>query len=68
MKLLEGNRITRDFTADDLKDRLLQIIADHLGFYEGEGDTLEFAKSLCGQISRGYAYFDADRRFWGDII
>ena len=52
----------------NLKDRLPQVIADHLGFDEGEDDTLEFAKSLGGQISRGYAYFNADRRFWGDII
>ena len=48
-------------TADDLKDRLPQVIADHLGFDRGEDETLEFARSLGGQISRGYAYFNVGR-------
>ena len=48
-------------SADDLKDRLQQVIADHLGFDKGEDETLEFARSLGGQVSGGYAYFNVGR-------
>ena len=48
-------------SADDLKDRLPQVIADHLGFGGDEDETLEFARSLGGQVSGGYAYFNVGR-------
>ena len=46
---------------DDLKDRLPQVMAKHLGFDEGQDETLEFSRSLGGQISGGYAYFNVHR-------
>ena len=48
-------------SADDLKDRLPQVIADHLGFQRDEDETLEFSRSLGGQVRRGYAYFNVGR-------
>lgn len=66
-EILSGHResetvkVVRWDSADDLKDRLPQVIADNLGFDKKEDETLEFAKSLGGQISRGYAYFNVGR-------
>ena len=57
----ETVKVVRWDSADDLKDRLPQVIANNLGFDKGEDETLEFAKSLGGQISRGYAYFNVGR-------
>ena len=66
-EILSGHResetvkVVRWDSADDLKDRLPQVIAEHPGFDKGEDETLEFARSLGGQISRGYAYFNVGR-------
>ena len=48
-------------TADDLNDRLPQVLAEHLGFDEDEDEALQFAKSLGGYISGNYAYFNVGR-------
>ena len=66
-EILSGHResetvkVVRWDSADDLKDRLPQVIADHLGFDKGEDEALQFAKSLGGQISGGYGYFNVGR-------
>ena len=44
-------------TPDDLKDRLPQVIADHLGFEGSSDEVLQFAESLGGQTYGDYAYF-----------
>ena len=48
-------------TADDLNDRLPQVLAEYLGFEKDEDEALQFAKSLGGQISGSYAYFNVGR-------
>ena len=47
-------------TADDLKDRLPRVLAEHLGFDKDKDEALQFSERLGGQISKGYAYFN-----WG---
>ena len=47
-------------TADDLKDRLPLVLAEHLGFDKDEDEALQFSESLGGKISGNYAYFN-----WG---
>ena len=48
-------------TADDLNDRLPQVLAEHLEFDKDEDEALQFAKSLGGHISGNYAYFNVGR-------
>ena len=48
-------------TPDDLKDQLPQALAEHLGFDKNEDEALQFAKSLGGEISGPYAYFNVRR-------
>ena len=48
-------------TGDDLKDRLPQVLAEHLGFDKDRDQGLQFAESLGGQISGPYAYFNVGR-------
>ena len=48
-------------TSDDLKDQLPQALAEHLGFDKNEDEALQFAKSLGGEISGPYAYFNVRR-------
>ena len=48
-------------TPDDLKEQLPQVLAEHLGFDKDEDEALQFAKSLGGEISGPYAYFNVGR-------
>ena len=48
-------------TPDGLKDQLPQVLAENLGFDRDEDEALEFAKSLGGEMSRGFAYFNRGR-------
>ena len=48
-------------TPDELKDQLPQVLAENLGFDRDEDEALQFAKSLGGEISRGFAYFNRGR-------
>ena len=54
----ETVKVMRWDSADDLKDRLPQVIADHMGFDRDSDEILRFAESLGGHISNGYAYFN----------
>ena len=47
--------------ADDLKEQLPMVLAEQLGFEKDEDETLQFSKSLGGQISGPYAYFNVRR-------
>ena len=66
-EILSGHRQSKTVkvvhweTPDDLKNHLPQVLAEHLGFDKDEDEVLEFAKSLGGQISEGYAYFNWSR-------
>ena len=46
---------------DELQNSLPQILAEHLGFDKNADEALEFSRSLGGQISGGYAYFNVGR-------
>ncbi len=48
-------------TPDDLQNLLPQILAEHLGFDKNADETLEFSRSLGGQIDGKYAYFNIGR-------
>ena len=48
-------------SGDDLKEDLPSVLSEQLGFEPNADQTLEFAKSLGGAISGGYAYFNKDR-------
>ena len=56
----ESVKVVNWETADDLKDRLPQVLAEHLGFDKDRDETLQFSESLGGHVSNGYAYFN-----WG---
>ena len=66
-EILSGHRqsetvkVVRWETPDDLKDQLPQVLAEHLGFDKDEDEALQFAKSLGGEISGPYAYFNVRR-------
>ena len=48
-------------TSDDLQNSLPQVLAEHLGFDKSADETLEFSRSLGGQVVGKYAYFNIGR-------
>ena len=66
-EILSGHRqsdtvkVIRWEADDELKARLPQLLAEHLGFDEDADEELEFSRSLGGQVARGYAYFNVGR-------
>ena len=47
-------------TADDLTSKLTRVLSEQLGFDPTVDDSLEFARSLGGEINGAYAYFNKD--------
>ena len=60
----ETVKVVRWQKPDELKEKLPDVLADHLGFDKNADETIEFSKSLGGIVSKGYAYFN--RRTAGD--
>ena len=64
LEILSGNRQSETVqvvpweTADDLANQLPRVIAEHLGFDPTMDDVLAFSKSLGGEPSGNYAYFN----------
>ena len=54
-------RIVSWETPDDLKEQIPRVLCDQLGFDKDGDETLQFAKSLGGQLSGSYAYFNRGR-------
>ena len=48
-------------TADDLTSKLTRVLSEQLGFDPTVDDSLEFARSLGGEINGAYAYFNRGR-------
>lgn len=48
-------------TSDDLREKLPSILAEHLDFDKDATERLEFSKSLGGDVSGDYAYFNRDK-------
>lgn len=44
-------------TPDELKEKLPDVLADHLGFDKDADETIEFSRSLGGSVFKGFAYF-----------
>ena len=66
-EILSGHRqsdtvkVVRWESEDDLMGRLPQLLAEQLGFDEHADEEIEFSRSLGGQVSGGYAYFNVRR-------
>lgn len=60
-RISETVKVVRWEKADDLKEHLPSILADELGFDKDGDEALQFSRSLGGNISGGYAYFNVGR-------
>ena len=54
-------RVVHWETAEELSEKLPNVIAEHLGFDAEKDEALQFAESIGGQISGDHAYFNPDR-------
>ena len=57
----ETVKVVRWEKADDLKEHLPSVLGEELGFDKDGDEALQFSKSLGGNISGDYAYFNVGR-------